>query len=80
MNPLKAMMSNSLNIPTNPQQMLMNMLRQQNPQGFNQLQALMSSGQDPQKLVQMYMNQMTPSQLNTIQQMANKLGITTPKV
>jgi len=83
MNPLKAMMNNSLNvlnIPSSPQQMLMNMLRQQKPQAYNQLQMLMSSGQNPQKLCQMYLSQLTPSQKNTLQQIANQYGVTTPKV
>lgn len=52
MNPLMNMM--------NPQQMLLGMLQQRNPQAFNQLQQLMQSGQNPQVLLSNMMGQPTP--------------------
>lgn len=59
----------------NPQQMLMNMLRQQNPQGYQQLQQMMQSGANPNQLLQQMMSQMTPQQKAQLQQMANQFGI-----
>lgn len=52
MNPLMNMM--------NPQQMLLGMLQQRNPQAFNQVQQLMQSGQNPQVLLNNMMGQLTP--------------------
>lgn len=50
MNPLKSIMGNMnpINMMNmgNPQQMLMNMLSQKNPQAFQQFQMLMNSGLD----------------------------------
>lgn len=83
MNPLKAMMSGGANpmnmiqgmMNGNPQQMLMNMLQQRNPQGYQQLQQMMQSGQDPNKIAQQMMAQMSPQQKAQLEQMAKQFGI-----
>ena len=59
----------------NPQDMLMNMLKQQNPQGYQQLQQLMNSGQDPNKILEQMMGNLNPQQKAQIQQMAKQFGI-----
>lgn len=59
----------------NPQQMLMNMLKNQNPQAFQQLQQMMQSGQDPNKVLNDLMGKMTPQQKAQLQQMASQFGI-----
>jgi ribosomal protein S16 len=55
--------------------MLMNKLRQQNPQAANQINQWMSSGANPQQIInQMMQNgQITNEQLNQAQNMANQL-------
>ncbi|MFR6361663.1 hypothetical protein [Amedibacterium intestinale] len=69
MNLVKGMMNG------NPQDMLMNMLKQQNPQGYQQLQQLMNSGQDPNKILEQMMGNLNPQQKAQIQQMAKQFGI-----
>ena len=59
----------------NPQQMLMNMLQKQNPQGYQQLQQMMNSGQDPQQILNEMMSKMTPEQKAQLQNIANQFGI-----
>ena len=59
----------------NPQQMLMNLLKNQNPQAFQQIQQMMASGQDPQQMLNEMLNKMTPEQKAQLQQMANQFGI-----
>lgn len=59
----------------NPQTMLMNMLKNQNPQAFQQLQSMMQSGQDPNKVLNDLMGKMTPQQKAQLQQIASQLGI-----
>ncbi len=59
----------------NPQAMLMNMLKNQNPQAFQQVQQMMQSGQDPNKVLNDLMGKMTPQQKAQLQQMASQLGI-----
>lgn len=59
----------------NPQTMLMNMLKNQNPQAFQQLQQMMQSGQDPNKVLNDLMGKMTPQQKAQLQQMASQFGI-----
>lgn len=81
MNPLKDMINpNPMNMiqglaSMNPQQMAMNMLRQQNPQAFQQVQGMMQSGQDPQQILSQMMDQMTPQQKQQVQAMAQQFGI-----
>lgn len=69
MNLVKGMMNG------NPQDMLMNMLKQQNTQGYQQLQQLMNSGQDPNKILEQMMGNLNPQQKAQIQQMAKQFGI-----
>lgn len=69
MNLVKGMMNG------NPQDMLMNMLKQQNPQGYQQLQQLMNSGQDPNKILEQMMGNLNPQQKAQIQQMDKQFGI-----
>ena len=60
---------------TGPQQMLMNMLKQQNPQGYQQLQQMMNSGQDPQQILNELTSQMTPQQMQQLKAYASQFGI-----
>lgn len=73
MNPLKSMMG-QMN-PMNLQQMAMDLLRQRNPQGYQQLQQLMQSGQDPKKITQQMMSNLSPQQKAQVEQMAHQFGI-----
>ena len=81
MNPLKDLMNpNPMNLLQgmmngNPQQMLMNMLQQRNPQGYQKLQQMMNSGQDPNKILNDLMGQMTPEQKAQLQKLASQFGI-----
>lgn len=67
MNPLMNMM--------NPQQMLLGMLQQRNPQAFNQVQQLMQSGQNPQILLNNMMGKLTPQQKQQFENVANQYGL-----
>lgn len=67
MNPLMNMM--------NPQQMLLGMLQQRNPQAFNQVQQLMQSGQNPQVLLNNVMGQLTPQQKQQFENVASQYGL-----
>lgn len=67
MNPLMNMM--------NPQQMLMGMLQQINPQAFNQVQQLMQSGQNPQVLLSNMMGNLTPQQKQQFENVASQYGL-----
>ena len=73
-NPLFNMM-NQQNVNFGTQQMLMTMLQQNNPRGYQQLKQLMSSGQDPKKVLEQMTSQMSPQQLSQIQAMARQFGI-----
>lgn len=73
-NPLFNMM-NQQNGNFGTQQMLMTMIQQNNPRGYQQLKQLMSSGQDPKKVLEQMTSQMSPQQLNQIQAMARQFGI-----
>lgn len=80
-NPLKGMMGNGGNIMqsimggTNPQQMMMNMLQKQNPQGFQQVQQLMQSGKNPQEVFQEMTSKMSPQQMEQFNKFAQQFGI-----
>lgn len=81
-NPLKSMLGgmNPMNIiqgmmGSNPQEMLINMLKQKNPQGFEQLKQMQESGQDPNKILEGMMSKMTPEQKAQIQQFGSQFGI-----
>ncbi len=67
MNPLRNMM--------NPQQMLMNMLSQKNPQAYQQFRMLMNSGQNPQMLLSQMMNNLNSNQKAQLEQMAKQFGL-----
>ena len=67
MNPLMNMM--------NPQQMLLSMLQQRNPQAFNQVQQLMRSGQSPKLLLSNMMGQLTPQQKEQFENVAYQYGL-----
>lgn len=58
-----------------PQQMLMNMLKQQNPQGYQQLQQMMNSGQDPQVILNQLTSKMSPQQMQQLKAYASQFGI-----
>lgn len=55
--------------------MLMNKLQQQNPQAYSQIQQWMSSGQNPQQIINQMLQsgQITQQQLNQAQGMANQM-------
>ena len=59
----------------NPQQILLGMLQQRNPQAFNQVQQLMQSGQNPQVLLNNMMGQLTPQQKQQFENVANQYGL-----
>lgn len=67
MNPLRSMM--------NPQQMLMNMLSQKNPQAYQQFRMLMNSGQNPQMLLSQMMSGLNSNQKAQLEQMAKQFGL-----
>lgn len=81
MNPLKDMINpNPMNMlqglaSMNPQQLVMNMLQQQNPEAFKQVQGMMQSGQDPNQILSQMMDQLSPQQKQQIQAMAKQFGI-----
>lgn len=60
---------------TNPQQLLMNMLKQQNPNGYEQLQQMMNSGQDPRQILNQLTSNMTPQQMQQLKAYASQFGI-----
>lgn len=60
---------------TNPQQLLMNMLKQQNPKGYEQLQQMMNSGQDPRQILNQLTSNMTPQQMQQLKAYASQFGI-----
>lgn len=62
-------------VNTNPQQLLMNMLKQQNPKGYNQLQQMMNSGQDPRQILNQLTSNMTPQQMQQLKAYASQFGI-----
>lgn len=73
-NPLKSFMgggTNPLGGMMNPQNMLMNMLKQRNPQMFSQINQMMNSGVNPND----FMKQMgvTPQQMEMAKQQAKKI-------
>lgn len=73
-NPLKSFMgggTNPLGGIMNPQNMLMNMLKQRNPQMFSQINQMMNSGVNPND----FMKQMgvTPQQMEMAKQQAKKM-------
>lgn len=59
----------------NPQQLLMNMLKQQNPKGYEQLQQMMNSGQDPRQILNQLTSNMTPQQMQQLKAYASQFGI-----
>ena len=65
-----------INQPLNPQNMLMNVIRQRNPQMFQQFQQLMTSGVNPQQLVQQQVSHMTPQQIQQVKNVGRQFGIT----
>ena len=60
---------------TNPQQLLMNMLKQQNPNGYEQLQQMMNRGQDPRQILNQLTSNMTPQQMQQLKAYASQFGI-----
>ena len=73
-NPLKSFMgggTNPLGGMMSPQNMLMNMLKQRNPQMFNQVSQMMNNGVNPND----FMKQMgvTPQQIEIAKQQAKKM-------
>ena len=59
----------------NPQQMLLGMLQQINPQAFNQVQQLMQSGKNPQVLLNNMMGKLTPQQKQQFESVAYQYGL-----
>lgn len=59
----------------NPQQMLLGMLQQRNPQAFKQVQQLMKSGQNPKVLLNNMMGQLTPQQKQQFENVAYQYGL-----
>ena len=60
---------------TNPQQLLMNMLKQQNPKGYDQLRQMMNSGQDPRQILNQLTSNMTSQQMQQLKAYASQFGI-----
>ena len=80
MNPLK----NNLICNKNPMQavasmsnedMLLNMLKQQNPQGYDTLMTLMKSGQNHNAILQQMMGNISPQQKAQIEQFAKQFNL-----
>lgn len=80
MNPLK----NNFICNKNPMQavvgmsnedMLLNMLKQQNPQGYETLMTLMKSGQNPSTILQQMMGNISPQQKAQIEQFAKQFNL-----
>lgn len=59
----------------NPQQILMSMLQQQNPQAYQQVQEMMRVGKNPKDVIKQLTSTMDQSQIAYIMQMANRFGI-----
>ena len=59
----------------NPQQILLGMLKQRNPQAFNQVQQLMQGGKNPQVLLNNMMGQLTPQQKQQFESVAYQYGL-----
>ena len=59
----------------NLQQLLMNMLKQQNPKGYEQLQQMMNGGQDPRQILNQLTSNMTPQQMQQLKAYASQFGI-----
>ena len=55
-------------------QSLMNQLQQRNPQGYQTLQNLMQSKNDPQKILKQMMGNITPEQRQSILSQAKQFG------
>lgn len=80
-NPLKDMfgksnpISSMMNVMANPQQAVMEMLRQRDPQSYQMVQQMMASGEDPQKILSGMTSKMSPEQVEQLKQMASQFGI-----
>lgn len=59
----------------NPQNMILNMMKQQNPQMFQAMNQIMQSGANPQQLVQQQLRNMNPQQIEQAKQMARQMGM-----
>ena len=55
--------------------MLLNMLKQQNPQGYQTLMSLMNSGQNPDTILQQMMGNISPQQKAQIEQFAKQFNL-----
>lgn len=55
--------------------MLLNMLKQQNPQGYQTLMSLMNSGQKPDAILQQMMGNISPQQKAQIEQFAKQFNL-----
>ena len=79
MNPLKDnFMHNRFMQPNNNifnENMLLNMLKQQNPQGYQTFMNLKNSGQNPNVILQQMMSNINPQQKSQIEQFAKMFNI-----
>lgn len=55
--------------------MLLNMLKQQNPQGYQTLMSLRNSGQNPDAILQQMMGNISPQQKAQIEQFAKQFNL-----
>ena len=53
----------------------MTQLRSRNPQGFQQISQIMSSGGNPQNLLKQFVSKSTPQQMQNVLQQARNFGV-----
>ena len=58
-----------------PQNMIMNMVKQNNPQVFNQIQTLMQNGVNPEQYARNQIANASPQQVEQVKQVARQFGI-----
>lgn len=74
-NSLKSMMGASRQPASGPEAMLMNMLAQKNPQGYQQFIQMRNSGQSPQQILASMTSGMSQQDMAQVKAMAAQLGI-----
>ena len=55
--------------------LLMNQIKNQNPQAYNMITQAMNSGANPQELVKQFMGDVSPEQLSSIMATAKQYGV-----
>lgn len=54
---------------------MMNMLRNRNPQAFNSINQAMQMGTDPRGFVKQFVSKATPEQMQSVMQQAQQMGV-----